>query len=381
MHVFVMRENWHGGMAAIQSLGRRGHRLTVGVERTASVHTKSDFVSKVIMTPRDPDLGERARVLCELVQREGFDLVVPQSDEDAETVALAAEINPNCPAFVTSDVATVRLTRDRNATWDLCRRLGLGVPRSRPVTGRTVAEAAQDIGFPCYLKFSQTIASDGVNLLHGPEDLAPLLPAIEQAGDAQLQEVVEGDFVGVTGFALNGELIDSFAFQVPADLSFAGTPPFAWRLDDPEATRWLRALVAHLNWTGGIDVDCLRTADGSLALLEINPRMSGTSHFALVCGVDLPAGFLRAVGVPVEGPIWPPQAPEMFISLREEAALRNRSGGMGVARRLRRDNHFATNMYAGDRGHARAMRKYLVRMRLKAWRQMAWRGLTAPFGG
>ena len=146
MHVFVMRENWHGGMAAIQSLGRRGHRLTVGVEVSASIHTRSDYVSQVISTPDDADLSRRAQVLCDMVEQEGFDLVVPMSDEDAETVALAAELRPDCRAFVTSDVASIRLTRDRNATWDLCRELGIGVPRSLRVTRDTVQDAAEAIG-------------------------------------------------------------------------------------------------------------------------------------------------------------------------------------------------------------------------------------------
>ena len=184
-------------------------------------------------------------------------------------------------------------------------------------------------------------------MLEGPEDLAEQLEAIEREGEAQLQEVVDGEFIGATGFALEGELMDSFAFQMPDHLNNAGTPAFAWRHEAPDVTEILRALTRHMSWTGGIDLDCLRKPDGSLVLLEINPRISGTSHFALVCGVDLPAGYLRAIGEPVEGPVFAPQNAELFISLMEEARLRRKPGGYAVSRQLRREHRFATNTYPG----------------------------------
>ena len=367
MHVFIMRENWHGGMAAIQSLGRRGHRLTVGVERSASIHTRSDYVTDVIATPRDPDLAVRARVLCELVEARGFDLVVPQSDEDAEVVALAAGLRPGCRAFVTPDVEAIRRTRDRNATWDLCRELGIGVPHAVRVTAETVRTAAKEMGYPCYLKFSDSVANVGVVLLNGPEDLTAQLAAIAEAGEAQVQEVFEGEFVGATGFAIDGRLIESFAFEMRDHLSNAGTPAFAWRLEAPEVTRILGDLVRHLNWTGGVDLDCLRGANGDLRVLEVNPRMSGTSHFALVCGVDLPAGYLRALGEPVDAPVFEPQTPDLFISLLEEARYRHKRGGAAEARKLRRENLYATNAYPGDRGYGRALRRRRARLRLEEW--------------
>lgn len=380
MHVFVMRENWHAGMATIQSLGRRGHRLTVGVEISPSIHAQSDYVSRVISTPNDPDLNRRAQVLCDLVEREAFDLVVPMSDEDAETVALAAELRPDCNAFVTSDLARIRLSRDRNATWDLCRDLGVGVPQSLRVTRETVDEAARTIGFPCYLKFSQTVANLGVLLLEGLADLEEHLEAIERAGEVQLQEVVDGEFIGVTGFALEGELQDSFAFQVANHLTNAGTPAFAWRHEAPDVTEILEVLTRRMGWTGGIDLDCLRRADGSLVLLEINPRLSGTSHFALVCGIDLPAGYLRAVGAPADTQVFPPQDPELFISLMEEARLRRRRGGLARSRQLRRNHLFATNAYPGDRGYGRALRRRLLKYRLEAWGLGLLRGAAKLVG-
>lgn len=379
MRILIMREHWHGGLACIQSFGRRGHYLTVGVENNPSIHTKSDFVSRVISMSQDGDPVLRATLLCDLVDESSFDLVVPISDADAETVAHAAQMRPDCSAFVTPTVATIELARDRDATWKLCRELDIEVPNAKVVTAQTLLKAANDLGYPCFLKFSGEAASEGVFEILSQDDVLANLARLKRDGSAQLQEAVFGDFFGVTAFCIDGEMTESMGFRTEYKFSKVGTPPFAWHYENSALNDLLRKIVKRLNWTGGIDLDLLQRPDGELVVLEINPRLSGTVNLALALGIDLPKGYLQAVGDPAPDRVFPLQEKELFISLVEEARWRAKPKGARLANDLRHRYNFADNGYRDDLGYSRALRRKLRDLRKAEWKERTKAWLAAPF--
>lgn len=371
MHVFIMRDNWHGGLAAIQSLGRRGHRLTVGMEYEGSVNAQSDFVSDRVAALRGEDPQARAQALVEFVEARGIDLVVPIADEDVETVAHAAVLRPRCRAFVGPSVAALAEARDRNAFSELCQRIGLPTPRAMRVTAETVHAAAEEIGFPCYLKFSETHGGAGVKRLEQVGDVEAQLDALRAAGEAQLQEAVIGMSLGVTGFAIDGKMLNAFGLQTDYEFSKSGTPPYVWRHDDPRLIDGVTRLAAALNWTGAINVGFLEDGEGRYLATEINPRLGGSTNCALTCGCDLPSYYLAAVGEDAGPPIFEPNDNELFIVLVKESQWFKRPGGARLAKQMRASYRYIENDFPDDRGYHAALMRRLRSQRKHAWLRRA----------
>lgn len=367
MKILIMREDWQAGLACIQSLGRRGHEVLALSSGGRSDPARSDYLAGLLPGLAALSAPGRAQALCDLVQSEGFDLVIPISDTDACAVARAAEMQPQCRAFVTPSLAAVETVRDRNRTAALCDDLGVHMPLSRRVTRHSLAAAAAELGFPCFLKLSQSAASSGVFELADAGGLDRLAAHIPVAGEAQLQERVAGDFVGITGFCREGELVDYAGFRAPYAYVTRGTPAYAWVHDSPEMTEVLRKIARRLNWNGGIDLDFLERPDGRLALLEINPRLSGTVNIALAQGRDLPALYLEAVGASKLPMPFAAQHFDVFVSLAEEARARKRPGGVEAARQIRANWRLADNGYGDDMGYARALNMRLCGLRLEEW--------------
>ena len=69
----------------------------------------------------------------------------------------------------------------------------------------------------------------------------------------------------------------------------------------PELLEPLREMIRELDWTGGAELEMVRDPEGTLWLLEVNPRFPAWVHGATITGTNLPAILVEAAsGVPAE---------------------------------------------------------------------------------
>lgn len=368
LHILVMSAGWQSALACIQSYGRKGHLVSVvsDSDRVTDPNSASIFVKSIVSFKTSGDT-ERAHELVSLVEGKNIDLVVPVSDQDAVIVARAKQLFPENEAFFSSPVESVLITRSRNRTTDLCRSTGIDTPATVFVTHKTAADAAGDIGFPCFLKLSGSVASQGVFEIPDQAGLKSKLALVPKGAEMQLQAKVEGDLADITGFACEGLVIQSFAFKCDYEHSHGGTPPYSSRVHDGRLEVLLSKIVKALNWTGGIDLDLIQKKDGDYVLLEINPRFSGTTVFPFKLGIDLPMGYVnlkRNIDVPSQNFAAKTDA-ENFISLLEESLYLRVAGEAGrqKAMQFRSDEKWVDNSFWDDWKYSAALFEY-IRMSL-----------------
>jgi len=131
-------------LRALRENGERDVRL-VGSdmqERSIGRHLCDAFE----LVPAGSDAGFADAVL-QIVEREGVDVVLPQSSFDLAGLAGARERFP-VPVLVSSP-ETIRRSNDKAETYALLRRLGIPAPDFRRVHGAAeVAAAAGELGYP-----------------------------------------------------------------------------------------------------------------------------------------------------------------------------------------------------------------------------------------
>jgi len=129
---------------ALRENGERDVRL-VGVdmaERAVGRHLCDTF--HLVPRGADPSFAD---VLLDLVEREGVDVVLPQSSHDLPHLAARRGEFP-VPVLVSSP-ETVRRSNDKAETYALLQRIGVRGPDFRRVTGAAgVAAAARELGYP-----------------------------------------------------------------------------------------------------------------------------------------------------------------------------------------------------------------------------------------
>jgi predicted ATP-grasp superfamily ATP-dependent carboligase len=250
--------------------------------------------------------------------------------------------------FVIADSGLVEDLVNKARFQALAERLDLPVPRGQalyPGAGSTPEDV--DLRFPLILKQLtrnddtwRAIARGKALAIHSPKALRELWPSLVETGaDVLLQEIVEGPESMIESYhayvdergQIAGEFTGKKIRTYPSEFGYSTALVIT---DDAEVAALGRTLLGRLNIRGVSKFDFKRGSDGSLYLLEINPRFNLWHHPAARAGVNLPAlVYSDLVGLPRDA-VRPPRAGVRWCSLRHDAQAA-RAEGIGFVQWFR----------------------------------------------
>ena len=111
-----------------------------------------------------------------------------------------------------------------------------------------------------------------------------------------VQRHVPGAEESVAFCAFQGELLDCVHMRKHTQTHEGKTWAGGLGPVDPALAEPLRAVLAELEWTGGGELEYVRAPDGTLHLIDWNPRFPAWIHAAAFAGHNLPARLLEAAG-------------------------------------------------------------------------------------
>ncbi len=273
MNVLVSATRQPFALDEIRKLGRAGHRVVALDSFASSPGSHSRYVSRRITTagPRlDP-----ARFLADVrdvVRREAIDLVLPTFEEAFYLARHMGELGPRCEVF-TSTFDTLLTLHHKGSFNALVRSLGLSAPRSIVVTSRrTLHEALPQ--FPRYV--ARPVYSRGATRLltnEGPLAGVVYVGSCVPTEDLPwiVQEWIDGHDICTFSVAQHGTLTAHVSYVHPVELEH-GSGIVIEAVDAPDTLEPVRRIVLAVGYHGQISCDFRRAPDGSLHLLESNPR-------------------------------------------------------------------------------------------------------------
>ncbi len=224
-----------------------------------------------------------------------YDVILPVAeDTELEISHFRHDINSYCLVPI-PDGESLRVACDKGLTVRLAE--GLGIPTPLTISAENEDELVgrlDEVRYPAVVKLPEEsgarvfpryrIARDKVELLAAYRYLARCNVA------PLVQEYVQGE--GLGAFLLYNkysELIACFTHRRIIEYPISGGfSAFAESILDPEALEISIKLLGSLNWKGVAMVEFKRMSDGSLRLMEINPRFWGSISLAVFSGVDFP---------------------------------------------------------------------------------------------
>jgi predicted ATP-grasp superfamily ATP-dependent carboligase len=216
--------------------------------------------------------------------------------------------------FVIADPELVENLVDKGRFQMLAKRLGLPVPKTRrlsPTKGSTPGNV--DLHFPVIIKpvnhsnktWSEIGGLAKALQVNSMEDLRFLWPRFVEVGiDLLAQEEIPGPETCIESYHVyvdaRGSIAGEFTGRKIRTYPAAYGPSTALTITDEEDVVTLgRALVERLDLQGVAKFDFKRASNGSLHLLEVNPRFNLWHHLGAVAGVNLPAlVYADIVGLP-----------------------------------------------------------------------------------
>lgn len=292
-------------LAAVRSLGRAGHQVTlaypVGKKKLIPrrwMSTRYVDQIKFIRSPQQSPDGFVSDVL-DLVKREHYDVLLPFAHDVVLPISYhKAEFTPYVPVPF-PDYAVLRSAHDKLETVRLAHRLGIKTPVTFCPSTREELLALKDrLPFPALVKARQgcgigtTIryARNFDELLRGWEEITAQTsnPPVTEFDRPLIQEYVPGPIVDALYLYNNG----SCRAAVTQDRTLTypengGVGAVNTTTHNPILRDSGRALLDALGWHGPSQVEFkVDPRDGQLKLLEINPKFWGTLACSLTAGVN-----------------------------------------------------------------------------------------------
>jgi hypothetical protein len=266
------------------------------------------------------------------IARAAPDLVIPCDDLMAELLWRLAEARPQFKPLIARSCGNLEAFPVLAARNDFLREAAkAGAPSAATIALESEADLSRAIaafGLPLVLKADASWGGDGVVIAQdaaaAKAALARFSPAPRwklaaralKRGEPHLlvrarfavppapgaQRFVAGHPATSSIACWRGRLLAANHFDVRVSSGGAGGTGPATVLGlsrDPAMQDSARRIAARFGLSGLYGLDYMRGADGSIALLEINPRATPTAHLALGPDHDLIAALLTAAGHPV----------------------------------------------------------------------------------
>jgi len=317
--VLVLDADGRAGVACMQSLGRTGNEVHIGVRKLGSTAERSRWCHRAHAQPAPEPVDVAVDWLVELDRRHGFTLVLATTEASLRWLRAMPEGHPvRAKAILPSDAA-LDAALDKAVTTAIALELGLPVPASRhwpggleapaEPTATLRAAAGPPTRYPVVLKpvrskvvMGRRLVSLSVSIAHDASARDATLASWLPYTSVQEQVWVPGRGVGVEVLYEGGRMVWHFVHERLHEWPLTGGASTLRRAgsDDAALVEMTRQLLDRLGWHGVAMVEWRRAADGSLHLMEINPRLWGSLPLTIAAGVDVPQGLLSiALGRPV----------------------------------------------------------------------------------
>ena len=292
----------HGSLALARSLGAKGVPVWL-VSNDNPLPGWSRHFRKVFAWP-GPDADEAASFITGLAVREGFygALLVPAGDAEVSFASRAkAALAPALDVVLTPWERLERVV-EKPLLYRLCAELELGCPTTWP-SRNLVAGDLSALRFPVILKPNMgggkgALARAKVMRIDEPKAFAAAFnEACAEIGvdNVVVQELVPGGGECQFSYAalwFEGAPIAEYTArrtrQYPVDFGYTST--FVEVVDEPEVAIASRRLLASIGHHGLVEIEFKRDPrDGSLRVLDVNPRPWSWFGLSAAAGVDLGA--------------------------------------------------------------------------------------------
>jgi predicted ATP-grasp superfamily ATP-dependent carboligase len=287
MRVLVTDASYKNALCAIRSLGHHGATVVVADTSSRAQGFFSRHAASRLTYP-DPSSEAEAfvQVLLERAGR-GLDVILPIGYAATSALSRHRSAFDGLAHVPVADWPAMEVARNKAKTLALAADLGVPAPR-------TFASPKEVDRFPVVLKGA--LGSGDVRYIRSRDELDSA-----DTDGMVLQEYIPGDGVGYYALYEHGTVRAEFMHRRIREFPVSGGASTAAESIDDDSLRELgRRLLDALQWHGVAMVEFKRDRrDGSLRLMEINPKFWGSLDLSVAAGVDFPWLTVQmAAGVP-----------------------------------------------------------------------------------
>lgn len=250
--------------------------------------------------------------LHQIKEQFGLDCVIPNFDVELPLYIRCAKELEAIGIRTYLPTKTQFALRNKARLAEVAGTFGLQIPKTLTVTSvGELQEATAELGFPLMIKgpyykaYRVSTYGEALQRFHqlGMEWGYPII----------LQEIVNGielNLVGV-GDGLGNHL--GLVAIKKMGVTELGKIWSGMTIHHPGLLSAAETFLRHTCWKGAFELECIADRDGTIYLIEINPRFPAWTYFATAVGINLPSRLVRTLlGLPLP-PLQPYEAGKLLM--------------------------------------------------------------------
>lgn len=304
--ILVLDGHSPASLAFTRSLGRARHWVAVGSHQGSDA--PAEFSRHSRLSTRYPVPSEDASgfvgTVLEFARKNEIELIIPITDLTIGPLSKYRDLFQGVSHLALGPHAALEVAADKFQTVCLARELGIPVPESTLVSSLddlegTVGSLVLNKGFPVVVKDRFSMRWKGnrgvmgsVAYSYSMDDLKQKVEhRLQEAGDALVQQFVEGEGIGFACLAAEKNVYLPFMWSRLREIDPRGSGSSAQRSISVVAgvQEASHALVGRVGLEGICMVEFKRPHHGGPpVLMEINARPWGSIPLPITCGIDYP---------------------------------------------------------------------------------------------
>lgn len=294
-------------MALMPALKQLGCHLTTYNSSRLDPGYASRWPDRRLIAPWNrEDADFSFRHLMDVLTRDKYDVVIPLTDFSA---ALLSEHYDEIAAHAAPAVNRAEVfdrAADKQRTMQACVRAGVPCPHTLYDMASADEIIAAGMPYPFIIKPRRGYGSIGFHVIHNETELRAIFPAaLEKHGPMVVQDYIPQTgtqykcqvFLDDSGCARSAVVFDKTRWY-PVD---GGSTCCSTSVHRPDIAENSIRLLREMGWRGYGDVDMIEDPrDGSVKVMEVNPRITASVKVCFAAGVDFARQIVEhALGLPV----------------------------------------------------------------------------------
>lgn len=336
-----------------KQLKKAGYYVVLFCESKTSYGYGTRYAHKRIVSPSTQRGTQKFHsFFVEYLEKNGLDVVVPMNDYSAKYLSAHKDLLRQRVKFVIPNLEVFTRGYNKNQLMQVCAENGLPHPKSLDISKLKKGQEPPDFKFPALIKPNETTGARGFKKVGDYSEMWQYYREIfDEYGHCHLQEFIPpGGMQYKVQILMEREkvllstVIEKHRYY-PVE---GGSSCFNRTVVNPDLVQICATALTKIGWNGFADFDLITDPrDGSIKIMEINPRVPACIKASVVSGIDFPNAIVSlSLGRSVENYSYRPDRYLRYFSMDLLWLLSNKNKREAFGRWCK--HFFSSNHYLQD---------------------------------